>query len=110
MRRHSRRSRRTSPRAGWISAETVRNLITMVTPVDFRTPENLLTKWTQHIDVDALTATSGNVPGEMLNALFVSLMPFRLTSQKCVNLLDDVDDRPALENFLRMETGIFDSP
>ena len=42
----------------------------MVTPVDFRTPENLLTKWTQHIDVDALAATSGNVPGEMLNALF----------------------------------------
>jgi polyhydroxyalkanoate synthase len=90
--------------------ESVRNLITMVTPVDFRTPENLLTKWTQHIDVDALAATSGNVPGEMLNALFVSLMPFRLTSQKYVDLLDHVDDRRALENFLRMEKWIFDSP
>jgi polyhydroxyalkanoate synthase len=89
---------------------SVRNLITMVTPVDFRTPENLLTKWTQHIDVEALAAASGNVPGEVLNALFLSLMPFRLTSQKYVDLLDQVDDRRALENFLRMEKWIFDSP
>ena len=37
-------------------------------------------------------------------------MPFRLTSQKYVDLLDHVDDRRALENFLRMEKWIFDSP
>lgn len=90
--------------------ERVRNLITMVTPVDFRTPENLLTKWCEHVDVDALVATTGNVPGDMLNALFLSLMPFRLTSQKYVALLDQIDDPKALENFLRMEKWIFDSP
>ncbi|MGH8176410.1 MAG: class III poly(R)-hydroxyalkanoic acid synthase subunit PhaC [Steroidobacter sp.] len=90
--------------------ERIRNLITMVTPVDFRSPENLLTKWTQHIDVGALASTSGNVPGELLNALFLGLMPFRLTSQKYVDLLDHIDDPEALENFLRMEKWIFDSP
>jgi polyhydroxyalkanoate synthase len=90
--------------------QRVRNLITMVTPVDFRTPENLLTKWSEHLDVDALVATTGNVPGDMLNALFLSLMPFRLTSQKYVGLLDQIDDPKALENFLRMEKWIFDSP
>jgi polyhydroxyalkanoate synthase len=46
----------------------------------------------------------------MLNALFLSLMPFRLTSQKYVGLLDQIDDPKALENFLRMEKWIFDSP
>lgn len=97
-----------------LQPERLKNLITMVTPVDFRTPENLLTKWAQHVDVDALVATAGNVSGEMLNALFVSLMPFRLTSQKYVDLLDQLDDpdlgHAALENFLRMEQWIFDSP
>ena len=88
----------------------VRNLITMVTPVDFRTPENLLTKWAEQVDLDALVATTGNVPGDMLNALFLGLMPFRLTSQKYVDLLDNIDDARALENFLRMEKWIFDSP
>jgi poly[(R)-3-hydroxyalkanoate] polymerase subunit PhaC len=88
----------------------VRNLVTMVTPVDFRTPENLLTKWAEHIDVDALVRTCGNVSGELLNAVFVSLMPFRLTSQKYMSLSDQVGDPRALENFLRMERWIFDSP
>ena len=93
-----------------LAPRSVRNLITMVTPVDFRTPENLLTKWAEHVDVDTLVATVGNVPGEMLNALFLALMPFRLTSQKYVDLLDHSDDPRALENFLRMEKWIFDSP
>ena len=57
-----------------------------------------------------MVATSGNVSGEMLNALFIGLQPFRLTGQKYIELLDRVDDRQALENFLRMEKWIFDSP
>jgi polyhydroxyalkanoate synthase len=88
----------------------VRNLVTMVTPVDFRTPENLLTKWTEHVDLDALIATTGNMPGEMLNTLFLALMPFRLMGQKYVDVLDKVHEPKALENFLRMEKWIFDSP
>ena len=87
----------------------VANLITMVAPVDFKTPENLLSKWVQHIDVDLLTQ-SGNVPGELLNLLFLALMPFKLTQQKYVNLLQVQADRAQLENFMRMEKWIFDSP
>jgi polyhydroxyalkanoate synthase len=94
--------------------QPLKNLITMVTPVDFQTPDNLLTKWAKHVDVDALVATTGNVSGEMLNAVFVSLMPFRLNSQKYVDLLDQLNDpnasQAAIENFLRMEQWIFDSP
>ena len=87
----------------------VANLITMVTPVDFKSPENLLSKWIQHVDVDLLTQ-SGNVPGELLNLVFLALMPFRLTQQKYVNLLQVQSDRAQLENFMRMEKWIFDSP
>jgi polyhydroxyalkanoate synthase subunit PhaC len=93
-----------------LHAANVRNLITMVTPVDFRTPENLLTKWSEHVDVDALVATMGNVPGHMLNALFLGLQPFRLTGQKYVDFFDQADNPRALENFVRMEKWIFDSP
>ncbi|HLS80526.1 MAG TPA: class III poly(R)-hydroxyalkanoic acid synthase subunit PhaC [Steroidobacter sp.] len=88
----------------------LRNLITMVTPVSFQASDSLLAKWARHVDVDAMTAVYGNVPGELLNAMFLSLMPFRLTSQKYVHLLDQADDPAALENFLRMEKWIFDSP
>lgn len=90
--------------------DKVGNLVTMVTPVDFQTPENLLGKWARALDVNRLVDTLGNVPGELLNATFLALMPFRLTSQKYVALADIADDPRQLENFLRMEQWIFDSP
>jgi polyhydroxyalkanoate synthase len=90
--------------------ERVRNLVTMVTPVDFKTPDNLLSRWAQSVDVDALVAAHGVVPGEILNAAYVSLLPFRLLQQKYVNLLDAGDDQEQMDNFMRMEKWIFDSP
>ncbi len=90
--------------------ERVRNLITMVTPVDFHTPGNLLASWARRLDVDALVRAHGNVPGSLLNAVFVSMQPFRLGQQKYLHLVDAADDRGQLETFMRMEQWIFDSP
>jgi polyhydroxyalkanoate synthase len=90
--------------------EKVRNLVTMVTPVDFQTPDNLLSAWVQQIDIDLLVETLGNVPGELLNWTFLSLKPFSLTGQKYVNMVDLLEDEAKLKNFLRMEKWIFDSP
>ncbi|MFO1371179.1 MAG: class III poly(R)-hydroxyalkanoic acid synthase subunit PhaC [Candidatus Competibacteraceae bacterium] len=90
--------------------EKICNLITMVTPVDFHTPDNLLTHLIRHVNIDLLVDTLGNLPGQMLNFTFLSLSPFRLTGQKYVDLVDMLDDTQALKNFLRMEKWIFDSP
>jgi polyhydroxyalkanoate synthase len=90
--------------------ERVRNLATMVTPVDFRTEDNLLSKWAQKLDADRLVELLGNVPGSLLNAAFVALMPLRLTARKYAGLADIAGDREALETFLRMERWIHDSP
>jgi poly[(R)-3-hydroxyalkanoate] polymerase subunit PhaC len=87
----------------------VRNLITMVTPVDFHTPADLLSKWVRNIDV-ANWVGNGNVSGETLNQLFLSLMPFRLAQQKYMDLLTGRPDRARFENFMRVEQWIFDSP
>src|SRR6202045_3777980 len=87
----------------------VRNLITMVTPVDFHSPADLLSKWVSKIDVAGWVG-DGNVSGDVLNQLFLSLMPFRLMHQKYVDLLAGSPDRRRIENFMRVEQWIFDSP
>jgi len=87
----------------------VRNLITMVTPVDFHTPADLLSKWVRKIDVAAWVG-DGNVSGDALNQLFLSLMPFRLMQQKYVQLVRERPDAARMENFMRVEQWIFDSP
>lgn len=89
--------------------ERVRNLITMVTPVDFQTPDDLLSKWIRKIDVAAWVA-GGNVSGECLNQLFLALMPFRLAHQKYVDLFMDTHTQAQIDTFMRVERWIFDSP
>jgi polyhydroxyalkanoate synthase len=89
--------------------DQVRNLVTMVTPVDFHTPADLLSRWVRKIDVAAWVG-GGNVSGQTLNLLFLSLMPFRLSHQKYAQLIRGGAERARIENFMRVEHWIFDSP
>ena len=96
--------------------EKVKNLITMVTPVDFHVKEGLLNVWggctlgSQAVDVDLMVDTLGNIPGDFLNLEFLLLKPFQLGVQKYIDLLENIDSEDKLVNFLRMEKWIFDSP
>jgi len=90
--------------------DKVKNLVTMVTPVDFQTPDNMLSHWVQNIDIDLLVDTQGNIPGEMLNWTFLNLKPYQLMAQKYLGVVDLMDNPKALKNFMRMEKWIFDSP
>ncbi|MBD7986742.1 class III poly(R)-hydroxyalkanoic acid synthase subunit PhaC [Luteimonas sp. Sa2BVA3] len=93
-----------------LNPDKVRNLITMVTPVDFHTPDNMLSNWTRGMDVDLFVDTLGNVPADLMNMCYLTLKPWRLFVQKYVGMADILDDKAAMEDFLRMEKWIFDSP
>jgi polyhydroxyalkanoate synthase len=90
--------------------EKIRNLITMVTPVDFHRKEGLLNVWAQYADIDVMVDALGNIPGEFMNFGFLMLRPWALNMRKYIDLLDVLDDEKELMNFLRMEKWIFDSP
>ncbi len=90
--------------------DKVKNLVTMVTPVDCKTPDNMLSHWVQQMDIDAIVDAMGNLPGEMLNWTFLNLKPFQLMGQKYVSMVDIISDEKNVKNFMRMEKWIFDSP
>ena len=94
--------------------DKVKNLTTMVVPVDFAVPATattgLLNAWTQGLDVDSMVDALGNVPGDLMNFGYLMLRPFQLNLGKYLGLADVVDDEMKLINFLRMEKWIFDSP
>ncbi len=90
--------------------DKVKNLVTMVTPVDCKTPDNMLSHWVQEMDIDLLVDTMGNLPGEMLNWTFLNLKPFQLMGQKYVSMVDIISEEKNVKNFMRMEKWIFDSP
>ncbi|MGH8116710.1 MAG: alpha/beta fold hydrolase, partial [Rhodanobacteraceae bacterium] len=71
--------------------DKLQNLITMVTPVDFHTSDNMLSHWTRDMDVDLFVDTLGNVPADLMNWCYLTLKPVRLNQQKYVAMLDILD-------------------
>ena len=90
--------------------EKVKNLVTLVTPIEFSTNDGLLFRWAKDMDFDALVdGNNGIVPGSFLNVGFDLLKPMMKLSKNSV-MMDSLDDKEKLLNFLRMEKWIADSP
>jgi polyhydroxyalkanoate synthase len=101
--------------------EKIKNLITLVAPVNFATEKGLLHIWAKSLDVDKIVDYYGIVPGDFLNSGFLLTDPFRLMIDKYVGMFDRIECEPydeaclirnaeIVKNFLRMEKWIFDSP
>ena len=82
----------------------------MVTPVDFHTPENLLSKWMRRRRRRSHRRSARQRAGRAAECRLPVTDAAPAHSQKYAGLADIADDRAALENFLRMENWIFDSP
>lgn len=93
-----------------LQPDNIKNLITMVTPVDFHTQGNMLSHLIQQIDVDLMVEALGNIPGQMLNDAYAALMPMRLSLQKYLNMPAQCSTEQQALNYLRMEKWINDSP
>jgi polyhydroxyalkanoate synthase len=90
--------------------ENVKNLVTTVTPTSFDTDKGLLHLWMKAIDADEMVETFGNMPGDLLNLGFLLLNPARLVIDKYIGFFQNMDKKQFVENFIRMEKWIFDSP
>ncbi|MGD8369111.1 MAG: class III poly(R)-hydroxyalkanoic acid synthase subunit PhaC [Desulfobacterales bacterium] len=90
--------------------EKIKNLVTTVTPTNFDTDKGLLHIWMKAVDADRMVDAFGNMPGDLLNLGFLMLNPARLMIDKYVGFLENMDNKGFVENFIRMEKWIFDSP
>ena len=91
--------------------DKVKNLVTMVVPIDFSSNDGLLFRWSRDMNIDSLVdAYDGVVPGDVMNVAYLILKPLTLTLDKYVGMTDKWTDPAYLSNFIRMEKWVFDSP
>jgi polyhydroxyalkanoate synthase subunit PhaC len=90
--------------------DKVKNLITVATPANFATDKGLLHIWMREIDVDRMIEAFGNIPGNLLNVVFLMLNPARMLFDKYLGFLENMDNKDFVENYIRTEKWIFDSP
>ena len=93
-----------------LNPHKVRNLVTTVTPSNFDTDKGLLNIWMKNTDAQILGDVYANMPGDVMNLGFLLLNPARLMIDKYIGLIQHIDDKDYVENFVRMEKWIFDSP
>lgn len=90
--------------------EKIKNLVTMVVPIDFSPDDALLFRWSKYMNVDSLVDAYGVVPGDVMNYVYLILKPLELTMNKYIGMVDKMDNPEFLTNFMRMEKWVFDSP
>lgn len=90
--------------------DKIRNFVSMVTPFDFSIDDGLLFKWSRAFSIDKMVDAWGNVPADLMNLTFLYLKPFELLIDKYVGFGAGMSDPEYLQNFLRTENWIFDSP
>ena len=98
--------------------DKIANLVLTVSPIDFHAYQwtkeqphvGLMFNMASGVDVDTMVDAVGNVPADQLNVSFLMASPFNLAVGKYADLIDSLDDKTALLNFLRMEKWLFGGP
>jgi polyhydroxyalkanoate synthase len=98
--------------------DKIAGLVLTVSPIDFHAYQwskdqphvGLMFNMAAGVDVDTMVEAVGNVPADQLNVSFLMAAPFNLAVGKYADLIDSLDDRKALLNFLRMEKWLFGGP
>jgi len=100
--------------------ERVKNMIVSISPIDFaadvedENPANgFINLWTRNLDAETINSmidVHGNLPGEVMGAVFQALTPMRTMTKYNLDLANMASDQNKLLNFLRMEKWLADRP
>jgi polyhydroxyalkanoate synthase subunit PhaC len=90
--------------------KNVKNLITVAPVVDTEKDKTVIKNMAQNMDIDKILSHYENFPYELLYNLYASLKPFKQGVNKYLSLFDNLKDECFVENFLRVEKWLYDTP
>lgn len=93
-----------------LHCEKVKNLYLTAPVIDVEKDTTVLGNLSKHIDVDLLVDNFGNIPPEFMYLCFTILKPFKQGVNKYIEFVKHVDDKDFVENFMRIEKWLYDTP
>ncbi len=93
-----------------LAPDALHRLVTLVTPVDFHTPGDVLAHLAGALDLPGLLAPDGNLPGAMLGGVFALLRPLRGDGAVRAPWLQRADDAAKRERLRRLRAWQGDYP
>ena len=90
--------------------QKVRNYIATAPVIDGWKDTTVISNLSKHVEVDKLVDTVGNMPPEFMYYCFSVLKPFEQGIEKYVNFFKNIDNEKFVDNFLRVEKWLSDTP
>ena len=88
----------------------IKNLILTSPIIDGRRDSTVVSNLAKHMDVDKLVDTVGNMPPELMYYVFSILKPFEQGLEKYLNFFKNIHNKEYVENFIRVEKWVNDTP
>ena len=93
-----------------LHGEKVKNLYLTSPVIDVEKDTTVLGNLSKHIDADLLVDNFGNIPPEFMYFCYSILKPFKQGVRKYMDFANKVGDKGFVENFLRVEKWLYDTP
>lgn len=90
--------------------EKIKNLVTIAPVIDTSKDSTVIANISRQMDIDKLVSTIGNLPPEKLYEVYSILKPFKQGVNKYFNLVENIDNESFVQNFLRIEKWLYDTP
>ncbi len=90
--------------------EKVRNLIVTAPVIDGWKDTTVVSNMAKHMKIDMLVDTMGNMPPEFMYYCFSILKPFEQGLEKYYKFFKNIHDKDFVDNFLRVEKWLSDTP
>ena len=90
--------------------KNIKNLITIAPIVDVEKDKSVIRNMAHFMDIDKILSYHENFPYELLYLVFASLKPFKQGVSKYLNLFNNLEDENFVQNFLRIEKWLYDTP
>ena len=90
--------------------ENVKNYIATAPVIDGWKDTTVISNLAKHMDADKMVETIGNMPPEFMYYCFSVLKPFEQGIEKYVKFFKNIDDKKYVDNFLRVEKWLGDTP
>lgn len=90
--------------------KSVKNYIATAPVIDGWRDTTVVSNIARHIDADKMVDTIGNIPPEFMYYCFSVLKPFEQGIEKYINFFRNIDNKRFVDNFMRIERWLGDTP
>lgn len=88
----------------------VRNFVATAPVIDGWRDTTVVSNLSKHVEVDKLVDIVGNMPPEFMYYCFSVLKPFEQGIEKYIRFFKNIDNKNFVDNFLRVEKWLSDTP